>query len=33
MLRNAALCPGLAWIPTAGNERDFHFSVTAIKVV
>lgn len=33
MLRNAALCPALAWIPVAGNERDFYFSVTAIKLV
>lgn len=33
MLRSAALCPGLAWIPMAGNERDFYFSVTAIKPV
>lgn len=32
MLRSAALCPGLAWIPMAGNERDFYFSVTAIKL-
>lgn len=33
MLRNAALCHGLAWIPMAANERDFYFSVTAIKLV
>lgn len=33
MLRNAALCPGLAWIPMAGNERDLYFSVTVIKLV
>lgn len=32
-LRNHELCPVLAWIRSASNERDFYFSVSVIKPV